>query len=160
VIDRLAPWAKELQNQRPATAAGSLPSLPITEKPVAASAMSITPMEPLAPPPVPPAPSDDQRSSIPVVAPPVIAQPVTGWEWDNSPGGDFSPLTTEGLLRDTLPDLPAGLEGTSDSEVSLSLVVDPPRRIPIELLVALVLAPIVLAGAGLVLAWIFNLPLF
>jgi hypothetical protein len=62
----------------------------------------------------------------------------------------------EALLRDTLPDLPTGLDGTSDSEVSLSLIVDPPRRMPIELLVALVLAPIVLAGVGLLVAWYFS----
>ena len=90
----------------------------------------------------------------------MVAPPVTGWEWDNSPGSDSSPLTTEALLRDTLPDLPAGLEGTSDSEVSMSLIVDPPRRIPIELLVALVFAPVVLAGIGLVLAWMFNVTLY
>jgi serine/threonine protein kinase len=150
VIDRLAPWAKEFQNQRQAAAASG-PLAPPT-------AMAITPAEPLdppAPPPVPPVPPDAQRFSGPVVPPPVVAQPVAGWDWDNSPG-DSSPLTTEALLRDTLPDLPAGLEGTSDSEVSMSLIVEPPRRIPIELLVALVLAPIVLAGIGLALAWMFS----
>ncbi len=156
VIDRLTPWARDFQNQRQAFPSGGPLSLPITEKPVPASAMAITPMEPLAPPvppAIPPLPSEDQRSSAAVVPPPVVAQPITGWDWDNSPG-DSPPLTTEALLRDTLPDLPAGLECTSDSEVSMSLIVDPPRRIPIELLVALVLAPIVLAGAGLLLAWI------
>jgi len=186
VIDRLAPWATEFQNQRQTasdhgyTVPGGPTALPIPEKPVgppgyplagrgSASAMAITPMAPLdpprpgvpgAPPPVPSPPVDDQRFSVPVVPPPVIAQPVTGWEWDNSPGDASPPLTTEALLRDTLPDLPAGLEGPSDSEVSMSLIVDPPRRIPIEVLVALVLAPIVLAGVGLVLAWIFNVTLF
>ncbi len=165
VIDRLAQWAREFENQRQAVAdhgymvPGGPATLPITEKPVAGSAMAITPMAPLNPP-GPPPPLDDQRFSVPVVPPPIIAQPVTGWEWDNSPGGDSPPLTTEALLRDTLPDLPAGLEGPSDSEVSMSLIVDPPRRMPIELLVALVLSPIVLAGIGLVLAWIFNVPLF
>jgi len=163
VIDRLAPWAREFQNQRQTAVAGGPPLPPATEKPVAASAMAITPAEPLAPPGSPPAPSappDDQRSSVPIVAPPVIAQPLTDWEWGSSSGGDSPPLTTESLLRDTLPDLPAGLEGTSDSEVSLSLVVDPPRRIPIQWLVALAVAPIVLAGVGLALAWIFNVSLF
>ncbi len=165
VIDRLAPWAREFLNQRQAVAPIGAASPPLAEKPVAASAMAITPMEPLhppAPPPGPPPalPPEDQRFSVPVVPPPVIAQPITQWQWDNSPGGDSPPLTTEALLRDTLPDLPAGLEGPSDSEVSLSLIVDPPRRIPIELLVALVLTPIVLAGIGLVVAWIFNVTLF
>ncbi len=191
VIERLAPWAKEFQNQRQEAAGHHVPMVdgppapPPTmgtwcpDKPVAASAMAITPMEPLGPPQgtphsgLPPAPSptmstrcppDDQRFSVPVVPPPVIAQPITGWEWDSSPEGDGapsgSPLTTEALLRDTLPDLPAGLEGPSDSEVSMSLIVAPPRRIPIELLVALVLAPVVLAGIGLVLAWMFNVTLF
>jgi hypothetical protein len=42
----------------------------------------------------------------------------------------------------------------------MSLIVAPPRRIRIELLVALVLAPVVLAGIGLVLAWMFNVTLF
>jgi len=163
VIDRLAPWTKEFQNQQQSIASGAPLAPPITEKSVSASAMSITPMEPLGlpePPPVqmlPLLPPDDQRFSAPVVPPPVIAQPITGWEWDNSSGGDSPPLTMEALLRDTLPDLPAGLEGPSDSEVSLSLVVDPPRRIPIGLLVALVFAPIVLA---LVLVWLFNVTLF
>ena len=124
--------------------------------------MAITPMEPLGPPQAPPLPppqppcrrtngsrsrSFRRRSS---------RQPITGWQWDSSSAGDSPPLTTESLLRDTLPDLPAGLEGTSDSEVSMSLIVDPPRRMPIELLVVMVLAPVVLAGIGLVLAWIFN----
>ncbi len=164
VIERLAPWAREFQNQRQASAdlgamvPGGPPSLPTTDRPVAASAMAITPMEPLGPPapPLPPQPLDDQRFSIPVVPPPVVGQPITGWQWDSPSPGDSQPLNTESLLRDTLPDLPAGLEGTSDSEVSMSLIVDPPRRVPIELLVVMVLAPVVLAGIGLVLAWIFN----
>ena len=42
----------------------------------------------------------------------------------------------------------------------MSLIVDPPRRMPIELLVALVLAPVFLAGIGLVLAWFFNVAPF
>ncbi len=163
VIDRLAPWAREFQNQRQAIGSGGPPAPPIAERPVPASAMAVTPTEPLSPPalpvappplPLPPPPSEDQRFSIPVVPPPVVAQPITGWDWDNSSGNDSPPLTAESLLRDTLPDLPAGLEGPSDSEVSMSLIVDPPRRIPIGLLVALVLAPIVLAGLGLLLAWI------
>ncbi len=142
-------------------APGGPPSLPMTDKPVAASALAITPMEPLGPPapplPLPPSvPPDDQRFLIPVVPPPVVGQPVTGWQWDSPSPGDSQPLNTESLLRDTLPDLPAGLEGTSDSEVSMSLIVEPPRRMPIELLVVMVLAPVVLAGIGLVLAWIFN----
>ena len=163
VIDRLAPWAKEFQNQRQSIALGGPLAPPITEKLVLASVMAITPTEPLGPPEPPPVsslPPDDQRFLAPVVPPPVIAQPITGWEWNNSPGGDSPPLTMDALLRDTLPDLPAGLEGPSDSEVSMSLVVDPPRRIPIGLLVALVLAPIVLAGIGLVVAWIFNVASF
>jgi serine/threonine protein kinase len=158
VIERLAPWAKEFQNQRQA-AAGGPSSPPTVEKPVPASAMSITPTEPLGlpqPPPLPSPPPDDQRFAAPVVPPPVIAQPITGWEWDSASGGESPPLTTEALLRDTLPDLPAGLEGPSDSEVSMSLIVDPPRRIPIEVLVALVLAPVVMAGVGLLLAWMLS----
>ena len=123
--------------------------------------MSVTPTEPFGPPPpVPPVPSDEQRFSVPVVPPPVIAQPITGWDWDNFAPSDAPPMAGEVLLRDTLPDLPAGLEGPSDSEVSMSLIVDPPRRLRIDLLVALVLAPVVLAGLGLVLAWIFNITLF
>jgi serine/threonine protein kinase len=160
VIERLAPWAREFQSQRQAIAAGGPPSLPMMDKPVAASALAITPMEPLGPPPAPPLPPDDQRFSLPVVPPPVVGQPIMGWEWDSASGGDSSPLNTESLLRDTLPDLPAGLEGTSDSEVSMSLIVAPPRRMPIELLVVLVLAPVVLAGIGLVLAWLFNVAPF
>ena len=62
VIERLAPWAREFQNQRQALAdhdhgymvpdvvPGGPPSLPTTDKPVAASALAITPMEPLRPP--------------------------------------------------------------------------------------------------------------
>ena len=50
VIDRLAPWAREFQNQRQAAAAGGPAAPPIAEKPVPASAMAITPMEPLGPP--------------------------------------------------------------------------------------------------------------
>ena len=42
----------------------------------------------------------------------------------------------------------------------MSLIVEPPRRLPIELLVALVLAPVVLAGLGLLVAWLFNIMLF
>jgi hypothetical protein len=156
VIERLAPWASEFQNQRQASAPGNPISPPSTEKAVPASAMAITPLEPLNPP-VPSLPPEDQRFALPIVPPPVIAQPVTGWDWGGSSGGDSPPLTTEALLRDTLPDLPAGLEGTSDSEVSMSLIVEPPRRIPVELLVALVLAPIVLAGIGLVVAWLLNI---
>jgi len=163
VIDRLASWATEFQNQRQTTGAGSPATPPISEKPVAASPMAVTPTEPLVlpgPPAIPSPPPGDQRSSVPVVAPPVVARPATDWEWDNSSGGDSPPLTTESVLRDTLPDLPAGLEGVSDSEVGLSLVVEPPRRIPIEWLVALVLAPIILAGLGLLLAWCFNVTVF
>ncbi len=159
VIDRLAPWAREFQNRRQAAPPGPI-SPPAAEKPVPASAMAITPMEPLGPPEPPPVPSlppEDQRFALPIVPPPVIAPPLTGWDWGGSSGGDSPPLTTEALLRDTLPDLPAGLEGTSDSEVSMSLIVEPPRRIPIELLVALVLAPVVLAGLGLVVAWMLNI---
>ena len=176
VVERLAPWAREFQTQRQAVAnhgnmvPGGPPALPIAEKPVPASAMAITPMEPMEPlkppepPPVPPThgytgapPAEDQRFSMPVVPPPVVGHAVTGWDWENAPGGDPPPLTTESLLRDTLPDLPAGLEGPSDSsEVSMSLIVEPPRRIPIGLLVALVLAPIVLAGVGLLLAWMLD----
>ena len=163
VIDRLAPWAMEFQNQRQATGSGGPASPPISEKPVAASNMAMTPIEPLGPaepPPVPPLPPEDQRFSAPVVPPPVITQPITGWDWGSSSGGDSPPLTVESLLRDTLPDLPAGLEGPSDSEVGVGLIVDPPRRMPIELLVALVLAPIVLAAAGLLLARIFHVAWF
>jgi serine/threonine protein kinase len=166
VIERLAPWAREFQAQRQAATAGGPPAPPLAERPVAPSAMAITPMEPIGPsgpslgPTPPPVPNDEQRFSVPVVPPPVIAQPLTGWEWENSAESDSPPLTPESLLRDTLPDLPKGLEGTSDSQVSLSLIVDPPRRIPIEVLVALVLAPVVLAGIGLVVAWIFNITLF
>ena len=163
VIERLAPWAKEFHNQQQAVAPGGPPPLPIVEKPVSASAMAITPMEPLGPPTPPPvsaSPSGEQRFSVPIIPPPVVAQPITDWEWDNSPASDAPPPTSEGLLRDTLPDLPAGLEGPSDSEVSMSLIVEPPRRIPIELLVALVLAPVVLAGVGLLVAWYFNFALF
>ena len=170
VIDRLAPWAKEFQDQAQAVAdhgymvPGGPVSPPIAEKPAgysrsgSASAMALTPMEPLGTPESPPLPSppEEQRFAVPVVPPPVIAQPITGWDWDGSSPSDSPPLTGEALLRDTLPDLPAGLEGPSDSEVSMGLVVDPPRRIPIELLVALVLAPIVLAGIGWLLAWIFE----
>ena len=169
VIDRLAPWAREFQNQRqagrpwvhvpggpPIAADGGEAGRGVGHGDHADGAAGPR----RQPPPVPPLPPEDQRFSVPVVPPPVIAQPITGWEWGNSSGGESPPLTTESLLRDTLPDLPAGLEGTSDSEVSMSLIVDPPRRMPIELLVALVLAPVVLAGIGLVVAWIFNVALF
>jgi eukaryotic-like serine/threonine-protein kinase len=159
VIERLAPWAREFLNQRQAAASDGPPSLPISEKPAATPATGMLPRQSLGPPQPPPAPTtspDDFRFPVPVVAPPIISQPATGWEWDNSPGGDSPPLTAEGLLRDTLPDLPSGIEGPSDSEVSMGLVVDPPRRIPIGLLVALALAPLVLAGIGLALAWVLS----
>ena len=120
VIDRLAPWAREFQNQRQAAdrpwvhGARRPPVAADVEKPVAASAMAITPMEPLSPPAAAAAaafgPPEDQRFSVPVVPPPVVGQPVTGWDWDSPSAGDSPPLTTESLLRDTLPDLPAGLE--------------------------------------------------
>ena len=169
VIERLAPWEREFQNQRQAAPGHHAPVVdgpvapPIIERPVPASALAVTPSEPLnlpAPPPVPSSvpspPLDDDRFSVPVVPPPIIAPPLTGWEWDNSSAVDSPPLTAESLLRDTLPDLPPGMEGASDSEVSVSMIVEPPRRIPIGLLVALVLSPIVLAGGGLLLAWIFS----
>jgi eukaryotic-like serine/threonine-protein kinase len=154
VIERLSPWAKEFQSQRQTSPPGTrvLPSA--GDKPIAPSANAVTPKEPISSS-SPPMPSDDPRSAGPVVPPPVVAQPAAGWDWDSSSGSDSPPLTTEAILRDTLPDLPAGLEGTSDSEVSMSLVVEPPRRIPIHLLVALVVAPIVLAGIGLALAAVF-----
>ncbi len=155
VIDRLAPWAKEFQNQRHASAPIGPLAPPITQKPIPASAMAITPAEPLYPPALPPVPPDVQRSSAPVIPPPVVNQPVAEWDWDNFPS-DAPPLTTESLLRDTLPDLPVGLGGTSDSEVSMSLIVEPPRRIPVGLLVALALSPVVLAGLGLALAWMLS----
>ena len=170
VIDRLAPWAKEFQNQRQAAGhhvpmvrpAAPPPPCRCPEKPVAASAMAITPMEPLSPPQAPPA------AGAVACRPTISGSRCRSFLRRSSPSrlragngttpreATSPPLTTEALLRDTLPDLPAGLEGPSDSEVSMSLIVDPPRRIPIELLVALVLAPIVLAGIGLVLAWMFN----
>jgi serine/threonine protein kinase len=159
VIDRLATWSREFQKQRQASAPIAATNLPTSEKPVAASAMAVTPTEPLNSPdpiPVPTAPGDDQRFAAPIIPPPVVTDPVSGWDWGNSSGGDLSPLTTETLLRDTLPDLPSGLEGPSDSEVSMSLVVERPPRIPLGLLVTLVLAPIVLAGLGLVVAWLVN----
>jgi hypothetical protein len=171
VIERLSPWAKEFQNRRQ-SAVGGVPSPLAIERPIAPSALAITPMEPMEPvdpqalPAAPPFPAENQ-SSPPVVPPPVAAQivaaqivaaqAVAGWEWDNSSSGDSPPLSVEALLRDTLPDLPAGLEGTSDSEVSMSMVVRRPRRLPIGLLVALVLAPIVLVGLGLAVAWMLNI---
>ncbi len=91
---------------------------------------------------------------MPVVPPPVISPPAGGWEWD-SPSGDESPvLIGESPLRDTLPDLPAGLETPSDSDASISLIVEPPRRMPLWLLMALVLTPVVVAGVVLLILWL------
>jgi eukaryotic-like serine/threonine-protein kinase len=158
VIERLAPWAREFQNHRQMTGPSAPP---VVFRPISPSALAITPVEPLNShePGAPLAPTDDQRFLPPVVPPPVAAEPIGGWEWGSS-SSESPPLSVEGLLRDTLPDLPAGLEGTSDSEVSMSLIVEPPRRMPIELLVALVLTPFVLAGIGLALAWFFNWAVF
>ena len=122
VIERLAPWAKEFQRQRQAAANAGPPApplLPTGEQPVATSAMAITPLEPLGqpgtapttvPPPLPSVPSENDRFSIPVVPPPVVTPPVEGWDWDNFAAGDIPPAVEEVQLRDTLPDLPTGME--------------------------------------------------
>jgi eukaryotic-like serine/threonine-protein kinase len=188
VIERLAPWAKEFQSQRQSgtgtvgpqsspsgpSSRRDYPEAPAIERPIAASAVrssvvsaeesdraaAITPMEPLNLGEGPPLPLGDHGFAAPVVPPPVIAQPPVEWDWGGLSSGDSPPLVAETLLRDTLPDLPPGLEGTSDSEVSISLTVEPPRRMPIEWLAAFVLAPIVLTGLVLLLAWFFNVALF
>ena len=124
VIERLAPWARQFQNQRQANS--STPTGPIAppppgmERAIAPSALAITPLEPIGPlpppvaapggggfPPIPDMPAEQQRFSIPVVPPPVISQPVTEWEWQSpsGPGAD-----RYRLKRDTLPDLPTGVE--------------------------------------------------
>ena len=166
VIERLAPWSREFQRRRanPSAVPGevAMPNfeLPPSNIPVPASPLSATPYAPLGEPgplPLPPSPADAQRFAVPVVPPPVVAQPVPGWDWESPSGGDSPVTTAESLLRDTLPDLPAGLEMSSDSEVSIRMIVAPPRRMPLWLLMSLVLTPVVLAGLVLLVLWLRDM---
>ena len=163
VIVRLAPWAREFQRKRStASGAADMPSFepPASNTPVPASPLSATPYAPLGEPgplPLPLSPADAYRFAIPVVPPPLVAQPVHGWEWEGSSGGDSPVTTAESFLRDTLPDLPAGLEASSESEVSIRMIVAPPRRMPLWLLMSLVLTPVVLAGFVLLLLWLRDI---
>ncbi len=176
VVERLAPWSREFQNQRtsgvlgmPGTIALSLPALPPRASPpggyaLTAPPLSATPLAPLGempPAPVPPflppaPPAEQQFASVfgepAIVPPPVILQPTGGWDWDGS-SGDSPSVIGEGQLRDTLPDLPTGPEAPSDSEASISLIVEPPRRMPLWLLMSLVLVPVVLAAVVLLVLW-------
>jgi len=160
VIERLASWSREYQKRRSAAPAAPGAVVPASPRPVAASPQAITPLAPLAVPsahplsPLPP--SDDQHGfpPVPVVPPPVISQPFTGWELESPSNGDSPVVTNDALLRDTLPDLPAGLEAPSDSEVSISMIVEPPRHMPLWLLMALALTPVVLAGLLLLILWL------
>ena len=173
VIERLAPWSREFQNRRPASGYPAiLPPVPGIvlppngERPIAPSALALTPLEPLGgppplpipsgPPPLPSLRSDDPRLVAPVVPPPVVSQPISGWGWDNPSGADSPVSLNESLLRDTLPDLPTGLETPSDSDVSISLIVEPPRRMPLWVFMALVLTPVVLAGLALLAMWLWE----
>ncbi len=163
VIERLAPWAREFQRKRSAVpGAAAMPSFepPPSNVPISASPLSATPYAPLGEPgplPLPPSPADAYRFAVPVVPPPLVAQPVPGWDWEGSSGGDSPVTSAESLLRDTLPDLPAGLEASSESEVSIRMIVAPPRRIPLWLLMSLVLTPVVLAGFVLLLLWLRDM---
>jgi hypothetical protein len=79
-----------------------------------------------------------------------------GWDWESLTGGNPPVLLGEAQLRDTLPDLPTGLETPSDSDVSISMIVEPPQRMPLWLLMALVLTPVVLAGLVLLVMWLWD----
>ncbi len=163
VIERLAPWSREFQRKRSAAPGGAaVPSFepPPSNTPVPASPLSATPYAPLGEPsplPLPPSPADAQRFAVPVVPPPVVAQPVPGWDWEGPSSGDSPVTSAESLLRDTLPDLPAGLETSSDSELSIRMIVAPPRRMPLWLLMSLVLTPVVLAGLVLLVLWLRDM---
>ena len=180
VVERLAPWSQEFQRQRaggPATFAFANPSN--VEPPPrtgtagvhTAAALSATPFAPLGEQPpatqepwLPPPPPADQQAraafgEMGVSPPPVIAQPISEWDWEGPSSGEPPVLIGESPLRDTLPDLPAGLEMSSDSETSISLIVEPARRMPLWLLMALVLTPVVLAGLVLLVLWLRNAPI-
>jgi hypothetical protein len=168
VVTRLAPWSREFQRQRAnapvSFAAASAPSVEPPPRTVAAAnhaaALSATPLAPLGeqPLPPPPPPADPRARSayadMGVAPPPVIAQPIAEWDWDGPASSESPVLIGESPLRDTLPDLPQGLETSSDSEASISLIVEPPRRMPLWLLMALVLTPVVLAGLVLLVLWL------
>jgi serine/threonine protein kinase len=175
-VERLAPWATKFQKHR-----SGAPAMPGTLGPVGAEPppratppggytmpappLAATPLAPLGELPampgplfLPPAPPPDQRfaaayGEAPVAPPPVISPPIAEWEWDSPSGGESPVLIGESPLRDTLPDLPAGLETSSDSDSSIRLIVEPPRRMPLWLLMALVLAPVVIAGLVLLALW-------
>jgi serine/threonine protein kinase len=163
VIERLAPWSREFQRRRanPSAEQGAV-APPSFEPPpsgvsVPASPMAATPYAPLGElvvPPLPPLAANDQRVAVPVVPPPVVLQPVPGWDWEGPSVGDSPISSAESLLRDTLPDLPAGLETSSDSEVSIRMIVAPPRKMPLWLLMSLVLVPVVLAGLVLLILYL------
>jgi serine/threonine protein kinase len=165
VIDRLAPWSREFQRKRSggSAAAGAAPpnfELPPSNIPISASPLAATPYAPLGEPgplPSPPAPAGAERFAAPVVPPPVVAQPVPGWDWESSSTGDSPVSAADSLLRDTLPDLPAGLEASSDSEASIRMIVAPPRKMPLWLLMSLVLTPVVLAGIVLLILWLRDM---
>ena len=141
-----------------------------------AAALSATPLAPLGEqlpamqePWLPPPPPADQRAraafgEMGVAPPPVIAQPIAEWDWEGPSSGESPVLIGESPLRDTLPDLPAGLEMSSDSETSISLIVEPRAasgfgRMPLWLLMALVLTPVVLAGLVLLVLWLRDAPI-
>jgi serine/threonine protein kinase len=163
VIERLAPWSREFQRRRanPSAAPGAVVlsgfEVPPNGIQVPASPLAATPYSPLGEPVMPPLPplgAVDQRFAVPVVPPPVVSQPVVGWDWAGPPGSESPVSSAESLLRDTLPDLPAGLETSSDSEVSIRMIVAPPRKLPLWLLMSLVLTPVVLAGVVLLILWL------
>ena len=166
VVERLAPWTRNFQERQQSGTAFVPVAPPQDDRPVPASALAATtvaPLEPLPPPVDPDAlprgfaddmSANDQRYNMPVVPPPVITQPIAEWNWDGAAVGDSPPLTTTPCCAIPCRSCPLRGRAPSESDMSISMVVEPPRRIPLWLLVTLVGTPVALGGLVLLVSWL------